>query len=519
MQSKSRLIYFIEYSGLFILLLFASAVYLDQGIIDLFFNSDELTSVLFFKDLFFDHGHYEDLIIPTVPHFFPDVFILAPIYYVVKNIYLYFLIVIWISIISIYVAVKLIYRQFFSVKKAIIFALIASGSLFLLALHNLQPYNFVLISFWHVGEFIAGLFLIGMQINLISKEKLTYNNNICYFLSAFIAFSCSLSDLLFFIQFAIPIFISYSFFFLIRRIKFYRYLLLSSLVIFPAILGVFLTKHLMPNYTLPAYLGYPSLIKVSFSTINIQFLALIQLVKSNVNYLIGIVLGIFYLGLIFILTKQLFFKDKENIKNCSDKKLFLSLFIFLSVFFSIASQFYLVGAIYVATRYMLPLFFFPFLLFFFLVNYLNNKLLTSRIVNYLAGLFFIYIIASLLVFISKPGLKIHMSYYPQYIHCIDKALRGYGHVGIGQYWDAHPVSVFSKEKLEISPVIANLSPFVWAINTTKFKKPFNFIVLDMFDNPFHLDQDLIYRRYGKPDKLVICDKRKILIYSKNFTLK
>jgi hypothetical protein len=280
---------------------------------------------------------------------------------------------IWISITSIYVAVKLIYCQFFSIKKAIFFALMATNSLFLLAfshcysysIASIHPYAIAPVPFIHVGEFIAGLFLLGIQIDLINKDKFTYKDYILVAISAFIAFACSLSDLLFFVQFASPIFVSYSFFFLTRKIKFSRYLLLSGLIIFPAILGLLFMKYLVPNYMLSNYLSNPSLKKISFSTINLQLSALINLLKVCSNYFVRVIFSIFYLSLIFIVVDKLFVSGKKNIRNNIDKKLFLSLFVLLSVFFSIASQFCLAANGYIASRYMLPLFYFPFLLFFF----------------------------------------------------------------------------------------------------------------------------------------------------------
>jgi hypothetical protein len=54
----------------------------------------------------------------------------------------------------------------------------------------------------------------------------------------------------------------------------------------------------------------------------------------------------------------------------------------------------------------------------------------------------------------------------------------------------------------------------------KFKKPFNFVILELFISSLSsrpLEENLFYSRYGMPDKIVICDKRKILIYSKPLT--
>ena len=212
MKIKDKLIYFIEYSWLFILLLFASLVYTNQKMISLFFNSDGVASVLLFKDLLIEHGHYKDWAIPSVTHFFPGMPIFALIFLTVKNIYLYFLTVIWVTIIAMYFAIKLIYSQYFPTRKSTFCALMVITGMFLLAFTGRPPYNILLLAFYHVEEFIAGLFLLGIQINLVNKDKLTYKDYILVAFSTLIAFGCSLSDLLFFVQFASPIFFTYSLF-------------------------------------------------------------------------------------------------------------------------------------------------------------------------------------------------------------------------------------------------------------------------------------------------------------------
>lgn len=521
LRTKNKLIFFIEYFWLFFLLLLASMVYLNQEFINLFFNSDELIPPIFFNDLFFKYGHYKDWIFSPVPHFFPDMLVTFPIFCIVKNVYFCFLIIIWIMMVSTYFAVKFIFHRLFSLEKSVIFSLTAVSSLFLLALKNFSPYNRALVPFYHIGEFIVGLFFIGMQLNLISKDKFSYKSYILCFFIVIIVFACSLSDLLFVIQFAVPTFITYSFFFLKKEIKLSSYLLLSSIVIFPAISGALLTKYLMPKDILANYLSHPSLMKVSFSTLNLQLVALIHVVKNSSNYLIKIIFSIFYLNLIFILGANLFISHRVNIKNSIDKNIFLCAFIFLSVFLSLSSQLFLATPVYVNNRYLAPLFFFPILFFPILFSppilLFNNKLLASKIFTCLATLLFLCIIVNLFLLISKPGFKLNKNYYPSYVRCIDKALRGYGHTGIAQYWDANLISVLSKENVEALPVI-DLYPFFWGVNVSKFKKPISFVVLDVINVPLSLNKNVIYRSYGIPDKIVICDKKEIRIYSKNLKL-
>ncbi len=522
MKIKDKLIYFIEYSWLFILLLFASLVYTNQKMISLFFNSDGVASVLLFKDLLIEHGHYKDWAIPSVTHFFPGMPIFALVLLTVKNIYLYFLTVIWVTIIAMYFAIKLIYSQYFPTRKSTFCALMVTTGMFLLAFTGRPPYNILLLAFYHVEEFIAGLFLLGIQINLVNRDKLTYKDYILVALSTLIAFGCSLSDLLFFVQFASPIFFTYSLFFLTKRISFFRYLLFSSPIILSSIAGLFTLECFIANYSLSNYLSHPSLAKISFSTISAQSIVLLKTFKTSSNYFVRVIYSIFYSTLILTIGARIFTKNKENIKNSIKKMSFLILFIFLSIFFTIGSIFCLTDVNYVIDRYMFPLFYFPFLFFFIPIAYLNSKLLNSKIFLYFTAAVFLYTIITLLAYTNRSNFKIHMSYYPQYVRCIDKSLRGYGHNGIAQYWDANLITALSLENVKVVPVINSLYTFPWLININKFKDPVNFIIIDMPDkdyNPFILDENLVYSLYGTPTKIVICKKKKILIYSRVIKLR
>ncbi|RDH40971.1 MAG: hypothetical protein CFE62_001005 [Candidatus Aquirickettsiella gammari] len=522
MKIKDKLIYFIEYSGLFILLLFASLIYTNQKVASLFFNADGLAAVLLLKDLFIEHGHYKDWVIPSVGHFFPSMTIFSLILLIVKNVYLYFLIAMWMIIIAMYFAVKLIYSQYFSTRKSTFCALMVTTGIFLLAFSNRPPYNILLVPFYHVEEFIAGIFLLGIQINLLNKDKLTYKDYILIALSALITFGCSVSDLLFLVQFAGPIFLTYSVFCLTRRINFFQYLLFSSPIILSSIAGLFILNFFIVNFNLSTYLSHPSLAKISFSTISAQLIVLIKTFKASSNYFIRVIYSIFYSILILSIGSMIFTKNKKNIKNHIKKMSFLILFIFSSMFFTIVSVFCLTDVHYVIDRYMFPLFYFPFLLFFIPIAYFNIKLLNSKILSYLTAAVFLYTMINILVYTNRSSFKIHMSYYPQYVRCIDKSLRGYGHNGIAQYWDANLITALSLENIKVVPVINSLYAFPWLININRFKDPINFIIIDIPDkdyNPFILDENLVYSLYGPPTKIVICEKKKILIYSRVIKLR
>ncbi|MFZ0219851.1 MAG: hypothetical protein WAL30_06565 [Candidatus Aquirickettsiella sp.] len=516
MSSKNKLIYCIEFLWLLSILILATVIYLHQDLIGLFFNSDHVMFPSFFSDIFFNHGHYQDWVISPAPHFFPDMLLFPPFFFIIKNIYFQFLIAIWLMIIITYIALKLIYSQFFSIKTSTVFTLAALGSLFILALKNVSPYMLALLPAVHIGEFLMGLFLIGIQLKILDTTKLSIKKYILGGISALITFCCSLSDLLFVEQFAPPIFLAYSFLYFKKYIKFNQWLLFSSLVIFPGILGALLTKHLVPKDILFDYLSHPSLIKVSFSSLSLQLVLLIKIIKNISNFFIICVFIIFYLSVFLFFYFIKLESTKNNIKfNDNIKIIFLNIFILCSVLISMISMCFLSNQGYVLDRYIIPFFFFPFLLFFPTQIYIfKSYQFITKIYIFIAYLIFIYILASLYNLFHKSDFKVNMNYYPPDIRCIDEVLRGHGHNGIAQYWDANYLTSLSKENLEIVPVNPDLTPMYWSINVRKFENPISFIVLDK-GNLFSLNKDIIYTKYGIPKKEVTCYTRKVLIYPKD----
>ena len=514
MVAKSKLIYFIEISWLLSLLILASMVYLNHELVGTFFNSDWMMFPKFIQDIFLGHGHYKDWTISPAPHFFPDMVIFTPFFLLIKNIYFQFQVSMWIMIVLIYLGVKFIYYQFFSIKETIIFALASTSSLVLLGLKQFSPYILALAPVVHVGEFIAGLFLVGIQIKMISRDKLDFISYSLCGVSALIAFAAGVSDLLFIVQFSAPIFVAYSFLYMQRYIRFNQFFLFASLVIFSSILGGFSTKYLVPKDILFDYLGRPSIMKLSFNTLGIPLLAFVNMMKS-INIFLKIIFSIFYaavLVFIGILVSTRISKKKFNL----DKKIiFLNLFIFFSILLTILSACLLSNSnlAYITDRYFIPIYFFTFLFFFFSFYCFNNYSLISKIFTYLAFLIALYIISNIYILYHKPGFTLNKDYYPQDVRCIDEALREYGHHGIAQFWDANFISILSKENLQIVPVNIYLTPFYWAVNVRKFENPISFIIFD--NDGKTLNKDLINKKFGNPKKEIICYTRTILIYKKD----
>ncbi|WP_342146828.1 hypothetical protein [Rickettsiella endosymbiont of Aleochara curtula] len=513
MSSKSKLFYFIEIFWLLLLLTFASMVYLNQEFVNFFFNADILGFFNFFQDMFLNHVHYGDWSLSPAPHFFPDMLIFFPFLFLTKNIYYQFLITLWLMVIFTYFAVKFIYSQFFTKEKSVIFALAATSSFFLLALKGLSPYILALVPAVHVGEFIIGILFIGIQVKILNQEEISFNTYALLGISVVLSFSSSLSDLLFIPQFACSSCLAYTFLFLKNKLKFKQWIVFSNLAILPAIFGGFISKYLVPHAILFKYLNHPSIRKITLNTIIYQLHAVINIFK-NINYVMSLFFIIFYINIFVILYAMTFKKVKEKyFFNFKKSHIFIISFIFFSIFSSVISIFPLCGVNYVLDRYIMPFYFFSFLLFFIPISSINNYNLISKIsTTIVLGIFFWFFVSVFIVY-NKQGFKLKGNYYPEDIRCIDNALRGQGRNGVAQYWTARPLSMLSKESLNVNQVLPNLSPFLQSANI-KNKNFYSFAIIDTFST-WVLDQSLIESINGKPKKIIMCGDKKLLIYPEN----
>lgn len=513
MLGKEKTIVFIELLWLGLLLVFASLVYLNQEFIGLFFNSDSLMFPSVFKDLFLQHGHYKDWSLSPAPHFFPDFLIFFPVFVVFKDVYFQFLGAVCLQLILLYFAVKYIYLQLFKKNNAIIFALSSVSVFYFFSCRNVSPYELAMIPAAHIGEFIMGLFFIGIQLKLINNTKLYKGKNL-FFVGILLSFLCSLSDLLFFVQFSSATFLAYFFLYLKKEIKFKLAFYYAGFPFIAAVIAALLTKYIVPTDVLSSYLDHPSLSSISLSSLHKQCLQLIQLFKNNVSGFLWVIGVVFYAGVFTALFRVVF--NKKNSVCLSFKEQYLSFFIIFSSLLAIIAIFLVSKENYVLDRYMFSVFFLPVLLFFYLNCLLVNIKPLYNGLSWLGILFFLLLIFNIKLLIYKPGFKIKLSYYPSFITCIDQALRGYGHKGIAQYWDANLISMLSKNKLDVVPVSSNLVVFPNAINLQKFVPAYSFAIVNTSVLPaLRLDEKLIAGVNGQAKKVVACEDRKLLIYSQD----
>ncbi len=506
----------IEILSLCLIVLGVGVIFLNQTNMDFIFNADVLTIPEIIKDLS-NGGHFRDWYIPTTSTFFPDWIIAYISHLLTKNIYYQLLIIANMSTILIYIMLRNIYCQFFDRNKEILYTLISIGILLFLFTEHLQPYIFILVTSEHAGEFIIGLLYLSLQIKSLNKHSI--NTKIILRLALYtLSFLMGMSDVLFGIQFLIPILLVHFFLVSQKRISLNFLIKFSILPVLFFTLGVYLLRYVTPRTGIWWFIKY-HFTKYNFYEIysnNVLFIIdnLKDLFKSS--ELITILFFIFWILVItlfniFSLKRFNKFKNKIYINNSN---------VFLNSFFLFSSCLNLIVFILTSKaptlRYLEPLFFFPILFLFFQDNFFSKTKKNSNVILFLTTIVSLLLLTNLVCKFHQMKI-IKKQFYPKELECVDKALANEDKYGVANYWTARPYSLFSHNELEISSITGNLMFFLPGSTINKNRSTYSFAIIDigMKDHTWKLNQKLIENINGLPNKIVICGSQKLLIYPKN----
>ncbi|WP_126322535.1 hypothetical protein [Candidatus Rickettsiella viridis] len=208
----------IEILVLLFILFCVSSSYLSQEAIGLHYNADMLYLPIVFQDLFHNGGHYVDWSLAPIPYFFPDWIIFFIAFIFTKQVYFQLLVVACLNILLLYLSIRLIYQALFSSNKAALFALMSISIFTFLSIKYIQPFEAVLLPNIHVGGFTVGLFYIWIQIKLLAKKQISQCSTWLFF-AVLICFATGMSDLLYILQFTVPVFFGVLLFALKKKSK------------------------------------------------------------------------------------------------------------------------------------------------------------------------------------------------------------------------------------------------------------------------------------------------------------
>ncbi len=368
---------------------------------------------------------------------------------------------------------------------------------------NLTPHLFLPL---HSGAFIntlIGLFLIFSYHNSNNKRYI-------FLLSALIILAV-FSDTIFIIFFLAPVLVSFLVIFIFRPHLRRRGLYIPGLsILISGITGylifLFITKNgLMHLYPL---MSHPDNIQSSF-----------QLMVSNLadfstrSALMSVVAGLTLASLIgsVVIAAGLVFKTKDSLDNVSLNYLFYFLF---SVFFFICSLAApVLNGSYLGIdciRYIMPSLFLQLFNLGLIIEYFTRNSLKGRILSKILAISLLVLYGSFIVINFKqypPRLAIRnvQGFYPSIARATDKLFKKYHfRNGLGGYWDARYISIFSKEAVNVSFAGSGMNPVYWANNPHHYlfsdykensKTIYNFLVLRSFE-----DSSAIHK-YFKPSEI------------------
>lgn len=502
---------YIEYIVLFVLFSLLSVLYLNHqwGIL---YNSDTM-----FLTQLIDHltngGKYVDWLIPTTPMYFPDWGVFVISYFLSNNIYIRYLIYSILITILLYLSIRLIYSEFYSREKTIVFSLTSISIFLFLATNVISPYVLLLVPVQHAGTFIIGLFYLYIQLKLLNIS--TKNNNNIYFCCLIIlSLIMGVSDLLFIVEFIFPICAIHILMYIKKQISLENLVKFSFIPLTFSVVGVWLLPYVMPKTILWAYLDHPSISKITVQSLSNRF----QFIKSCFKGILYSYPIFIYIYLVFFIINIIaffvyFFNtiDKRLLQIVRTKKIFfICHFFIISIVVNIIAFLLLPNQVSSTPRYIEPIFFIPIALFFIIFSFGKKMDSIMKIITVISLIILGYLTLKNTITISKKIFTIK-NYYSKEIQCIDNALKETGRYGISDYWTARPITLFSRKNLIVHAFNENLTPFILLTDISEFKNKYTFAIIH---KEFPIEQTL--KLYDQnPKKIVICENKKIFIYEKN----
>src|SRR5436190_2304784 len=383
MQKKIG-IYLLEVCILVIILFAVSTSYLSQKIISAFYNADMLYLPMLFRDLFYNGGNYVDWSLTPAPYFFPDWLIFFIAFSLTKKVYFQFLINAGLNVLLLYLATRLIYLEFFSKIKAILFSLASiSIFLFLAISSNLQYfqgfiYQALFLPNIHVGIFTIGIFYLWLELKLLVNHEINKSSYYLFF-AVVISFAAGLSDLLYIVQFTAPVFMVYVLFFLKGKINLEKVLKFSILPLIFSGLGGCLIKHVVHRSTLWAYLKLVSSSNFSLQSLKDDFTLYIFHFIKTISPLIGIIFFIFYISIISVFLYFFFSKkNRDKVLNINSNVIFICCFFIFRLVINILAT----GLENSGVRYIYPFFYYTILFFFYIGSLFNRNIIVENFLSF-----------------------------------------------------------------------------------------------------------------------------------------
>lgn len=376
---------------------------------------------------------------------------------------------------------------------------------FILSVPNLEFYNqMVFVSAHHFGVVLIVLYVLVITHRLIAETRI---NHLLVGVLGGLSFLTTLSDWLYLVQVVLPLSAVLALLLGIKAVERKRFLAVAGALIVPSLLGLIASLvNILNHPSLTKYVFDPHPIAASLTQL-VDALAALPIYES-VLMIIFLSFSAFALGETIVLRRASARYSAGGL---------VPIYFFLAF---LANALVVIGfglfSDRDALRYFLPVLIFS--------GFWGLPLVVAIPITAKQGFLEWGAMGALGVgiFLSWGGIDWHgfdLSYYPPFIECIDQQTAALGiRNGIGNYWQARPISLLSHNDLHVSQVNRDLSPYDWINNSGEYALAPEFAVIDTSfpeDYPFRLDENLIVKRFGQPDVAFQCERAKVLVYRSN----
>lgn len=441
--------------------------------IDTFFSADCLYLPSVYKDIFIDGNELKGWVLNPAPNFFPDMLLYFGLMLISGNSLIIASFIF--SVIQVTALLYIMSRIFRSLLPreskhwySLIFLLFTLFIMEYLFFSREYYYSFYMLSnAYHTGSFIMAMLCLWMSLTYFAKPSTRLLLSLLV-----IGVLCIVSDRLFLLFYTIPSFCTSLFF--IKHVKSKTMLFFMSILLLSAALGLLCFYFLSKGEYF--YIDQPHKLMV-FDDMKESLRIFVGQIGAYLSEF-GFKSITIYLSMVaFIAIIVLYFKTRRN------GDWLLGYYIIFSTVFSILviSAPIINGNYtgYDTLRYNIyPFYLMPLNLTIFLACVVRKEAWLrygKRIALAVYVLFFI----TACRFINTTFLYRYFSYYPDKVRILDAYAPGVGlKCGIAGYWDAKPVTMFSRKGLRLYTVFPDLNYQAHVANMQWFhSNTFNYLLL------------------------------------------
>lgn len=497
--------------SLFFIVLFYGS--LNNFWLDHLFNTDSLYLPSLYQDFFIENGKVGSWVFNSSPNFVPDMLLYFPLNYITGNFKLTTIVFSLVQQVILLVLLYNLFHRFFG-KDEISYHILV----FLLTIIFILPFfaaneyylSFLFVSStFHFGTFIMALVSFNIAFWFIEKKK--YPLLILLIIIQIMAF---LSDRLFLVLFTGPAFLTFA-----LNYKNRQSLVLAISQGGVAMVGFILFNNLKGIFnihlSLPHRISEISYFFDSMQMMMQQFAAYF----SNAN-LVALILILTFVS--FVFAAIIVIRNYRSVIFSAQPDKILIYLLFSVFFIPVVTVAPLLNGSYtnfdtiryIVFAFYLAIFNIPVILWFFRAK-INPQIIRLSGLILFAGLLGYGIFLTTKTNLGQQISKM-TNYYPALVESVDKVAVEEGlKFGLGNYWDAKHVTMFSKSGVKIYAVkdnlkahdhVANRDWFYGCSGCTIGEKEFNFILLNRF-----VDRDATSYFMNEEHKIIKNDKLEILI--------